>query len=50
MRPTDHRLYGIILSPEKFDLKRPPPQRILFVDESNAPIAQCNFQGVCQRD
>ncbi len=51
VRPTDYGLYGIMLSPEKFEgggLTR--PKQILFVDESGTPIAKCDALGVCQRD
>ncbi len=53
VRPTSHGLYGIVLSSEKVDLNRnrqAPAKTVLIVDESGAPIAECDALGVCQRD
>ncbi len=53
VRPTGHGLQGIVLSSEKLDLngnRQAPAKTVLFVDESGAPIAECDALGVCQRD
>jgi hypothetical protein len=55
VRPTGRGLYAIMLSPQGGVPNM--PKRVLFVDESGAPIAQCDalsgelsLFGACQRD
>jgi hypothetical protein len=50
LRPTDHGLYGIMLSTEMIPVNKVPANNVIFVDESGTPIAQCDAVGVCQRE
>lgn len=48
VRFTDHGLYGIVLSTEMIPSNKVPAKNVLVVDESGAPIAQCDPLGVCR--